>query len=432
MRTFFVPLFAIPSRQVLLVLFAIAIWFLLISWEYVVSLSMFGMVGLALFQWYPEKLRWGWRQTLPQALRRLRSDPSWFAAAIPFFLVLFTAIYSSDGDYTLNRLQVKIPFLVLTFAFAGLPVGEKRTYFQLHYLLLVLMCMAAVPVVVEYVSDPSLYNDLLRQGRHLPTPSNHIRFSMVGALAFCSGLYLYQQRFVWRNQKERILQVVMLIFLFGFLHLLAVRSGLLVLYVGILFSLARYIFLSRQWIRGGLLVFLLAATPVVAYFAVPAFHAKVRYMMWDIHQMTQGKDIDNSDSNRIRSMQIGWQIFRENPVLGIGIGDLRNEMEIRYQEQAPQFKSLIPHNQWLYILAGSGLLGLLVFAWAFFYPIFYKQRYRNDLLVLLLLIYFITYWFEPTIENNFGISILLLFLLPGLRQGERTDDSNNIAARPVS
>ena len=259
MRTFFVPLFAIPSRQVLLVLFAIAIWFLLISWEYVVSLSMFGMVGLSLFQWYPEKLRWGWRQTLPQALRRLRSDPSWFAAAIPFFLVLFTAIYSSDGDYTLNRLQVKIPFLVLTFAFAGLPVGEKRTYFQLHYLLLVLMCMAAVPVVVEYVSDPSLYNDLLRQGRHLPTPSNHIRFSMVGALAFCSGLYLYQQRFVWRSQKERFLQVVMLIFLFGFLHLLAVRSGLLVLYVGILFSLARYIFLSRQWIRGGLLVFLLAA-----------------------------------------------------------------------------------------------------------------------------------------------------------------------------
>ncbi len=393
---------------------------------------MFGMVGLSLFQWYPEKQRWGLRQTLPQALERFRTDPSWLAAVIPFILVLLTAIYSADGDYTLNRLQVKIPFLVLPFAFAGLPLGDRRTYFQLHYILLVLMCLAAMPVVFQYMMDPSMYNDLLRQGRHLPTPSNHIRFSMVGALAFCSGVYLYQQRFVWFWHGERILQVVLLVFLFVFLHMLAVRSGLLVLYAGLVLGILRYIFLNRQWIRGGLLILLLAAGPITAYFTVPAFHAKLRYMMWDIDQMTLGKDIDNSDSNRILSMQIGWQIFRENPVLGIGIGDLRKEIEARYQEQAPNYKSLIPHNQWIYLLAGSGILGLLVFVSAFFYPLVHKRRYRNYLFVLLLLIYFITYWFEPTIENNFGISILLLFLLPGLRQSDTNTDSNNKTSGSVS
>lgn len=398
----------------MLVLYAAVLFFLLISWEFAVSLSMIGLCALFLFQWHPERSRWHWRDGLGLAWARLRGDPVWLAAMVPFLLVLFSAGWSGDLAGTLDRLQVKVPFLLLPLVFAGLPV-DGRAYRQFHYLLLALVAITAVPVLVKYFLEAELYHQALGQGRSLSTPSNHIRFSMAAALAVCGGVFLLEDGFYWRFRRERWLIGGLVVFLILFLHILAVRTGLLVLYAGMGLWILRYLLRRRAWFRGGLLLLLLALAPVVAYRTLPAFQTRMDYMRWDIREFLAGSQRDNSDSNRLVSMRLGWQIFREHPMLGIGIGDLRNEMHHRYAEQAPDFKPLIPHNQWIYMLAGSGITGALLFAAAFFLPLFSQRRYRMYPFLALHLIWFLAYWTEPVIENNFGISLLLLFLLPGLR-----------------
>jgi O-antigen ligase len=402
-----------PARKWLLFLFGAAIWFLLISWEFAVSLSMIGLCGLFLFQWYPERRRWGWRQGPGQVLQRFRRDPSWLAAAVPFLLVLISALWSGDGAYTLNRLQVKLPFLVLTLAFSGLAV-DARVYRQIHYLLLVLVSLAAIPVLFHYLRDAALYHEVLGQGRSLTTPSNHIRFSMAAALAVCGGLFLLEEGFVWLRPVERWLIGGLVVFLILFLHLLAVRTGLLALYAGLALWVLRYILRHRAWIKGALALIAMALGPWAAYHTLPAFQARMDYMRWDLREYLAGNQRDNSDSNRLLSMQLGWQIFREHPLLGTGSGDLRGQMHRRYAEQAPDHKPLIPHNQWICVLAGTGAIGGFLFLWAFLYPLFRRRRYRLYPFLVLHLIFFLSYWTEPVIENNFGISLLLLFLLPGL------------------
>ena len=416
MPAFLSRLFDLPSRRIFLVLFAAGLWFLLVSWEYAVSLTMFGLGGLALFQWFPERGRFGWRQGIPEGIRRLRSDPSWLAAMLPFLLVALSAPFSEDMAYLGNRIQLKIPFLVLPLAFAGLPVGDRRTYLQLHYLLLLLVCLASLSVLATYLQDPAHYHRLLLQGKPLPTPSNHIRFSMAGALAFCAGLYLHASRFTWRWAWERKLQMALLAFLFLFLHLLAVRSGLLLLYAGILLWILRLVIVRKRYLTGAALAVLLALAPLAAYFTVPAFQSRIDYMRWDLQQHMAGNRIDNSDSNRLVSMKIGWDIFREQPWTGTGMGDLRDEVERRYREEAPTLKPLIPHNQWLCILAGAGIPGALLFSVFVLLPFLYARRYRRYLFLLLGMLFFLSYLVEPTLESNFGISLLLFFLLPGLRQ----------------
>lgn len=400
----------------MLALFGACLWFLLISWEFAVSVCMIGMIALFLWEWHPEKGRWVWRQNLPTALARWRSDPSWAVTTIPFLLVLLTALWSEDHGYTIGRLRVKVPFVVLALAFSGLPVGDRRTYQKLHALLLAGVCVAAIPVLAEYLADRPLWEEVLRQGRSLPTPSSHIRFSMAAALAFLGGLYLWEEGFVWRWSFERWLIPGLTLFLFVFLHILSVRTGLVGLYAGLGIWVLRWILVKGRRAAGIFFLILIGITPWLAYRGIPAFRAKIDYMLWDLDQHWRGHALANSDSNRIVSWHLAWEIFRQNPWLGTGIGDVRREMHARYAAEAPHHQPVIPHNQWLYMLAGSGILGTLVFGVFVFLPLFWRRRYRLFPFLALHTVFFLSYLIEPTLENNFGISLLLLFHLPGLRQ----------------
>ena len=78
-----------------------------------------------------------------------------------------------------------------------------------------------------------------------------------------------------------------------------------------------------------------------------------------------------------------------------------------------------PHNQLISIYAGTGIVGLFLFLFAFFYPLFYQENYRNPLFLTLHAIIFMSFMTENTIENNFGISLYLFFLLIGINHLNR-------------
>ena len=68
-----------------------------------------------------------------------------------------------------------------------------------------------------------------------------------------------------------------------------------------------------------------------------------------------------SDQRRIVSYKTGLQIFKENPIIGTGIGDMRNEMNKKYLDEYGVEYNALPHNQFLSYMVGTGICGLLVF-----------------------------------------------------------------------
>ncbi len=153
----------------------------------------------------------------------------------------------------------------------------------------------------------------------------------------------------------------------------------------------------------------------MAYFTVPSFKLKIDYAVWDYKQFVQGMGSHYPDSERLVSMQVGLQIGNEHPLFGVGAGDLDQSVKSVYQSQyAGKYNFRMPHNQLLTVYAGTGALGLAVFLWAFFFPVFYKKNYRNPLFLSFHAIVFMSFLMESTIENNFGVSLYLFFLLIGL------------------
>ena len=415
----------------LLLLWIVAMVF---SAEFILSQVMILLMAFAVFQLKIEgqRVRIQFREGLVNNLRKTFTNPVYLAVMIPFFVVLLTAFWSVDLDYTFERLRIKLPFLLLPFAFVSMPKFKEREVFVVLYFLVLVMFVACLYVGWNYLTHFDAVNEMIGKGKPMPTPSNHIRFSLMLGLAILAGAALYYRGFFLRYAWEKQLVAGITLFLFAFIHILSVRSGLLVLYLAILFLCIRYVYLTRRFAVGALVAFCLASLPVIAYQTIPSFKTKINYAHWDFMQYLQGKGANYSDSERLTSVEVGLKIGNQHPILGVGAGDLKKEVKKVY---ASEYRSIekpkMPHNQFVSLYAGAGLFGLLVFLLGFFFPLFFQKNYLNPLFFAFHIMIFFSFMMENTIENNFGVSMYLLFLLIGLKYLNRQPEALTTSNSPV-
>lgn len=394
------------------------------SMEFLLSICMIAMIMLSFFQRDEQStgFRLKVRSTLRDNFEKFLKDKSFLLITIPFFLVLFTSVYSADWQYTLERLRVKIPFLLLPFAFFSLPNIEKKDLQKILFFQLFLACVAAIGVGGNYLIDFDAITNKLSSGGAIPTPGNHIRFSLILAFSVIAGASLFWTNLSDRQDEvqlkysfERTLVLLMTLFLFMFMHVLSVRSGLLVLYISIGLLLLRYIFFSRRYLIGLVGMIILLSLPVIAYKTVPSFKNKLSYMEYDLRMYLSGNGANYSDAERLTSLQAGLEVGNEHMWLGVGAGDLRQAIKDKYKKDFPEVNRRMPHNQFITIYAGTGLIGLLFFTFSFFYPIIKGRRFTDALFLTINAIIFFSFMMESTIENAVGIAFYLFYLLIILR-----------------
>ncbi len=390
---------------------------MLSSAEFVLSLSMIGLVALALFELQVDgpQVNLRLRSTLRQNWQRFLSYKPWPAITLFFFIVLVSALWSSDLPYTLERLRIKLPFLVLPFAFAGMPPLNRKEVLTILYFVVVMMFCLSVYVFIDFLVNYDACMDLLGKGGHLPTPSNHIRFSLTLALSILAGIVLFFEKFHLRKKAEYRVLGFMTLFMFGFIHLLSVRSGIVAMYLGLFVLVLHRVLTKKKYLLGLAGTLALAALPFVAYKTIPTFRLKVDYARWDYRQFKQGIGAGYPDSERLTSMQAGLDIFKAHPLLGVGAGDLKTHMYRYYQQKLEgKYNFRMPHNQLITVMAGAGLAGLAAFLLAFFTPLFFRRNYTQPMFMAFHAVIFMSFLMENTLENNFGVSLYLFFLLIGL------------------
>ncbi len=332
-----------------------------------------------------------------------------------FFIVAMTLPYSTEsGAYMHNRLMIKLPFLMLPFALFSVPNWTKKDLHRLFYVFVLLLVFGSIKVLWAYWLNFEQATEEVGKGDAITHAVNHIRYSLMVVVGIMLLIELWRKQFVLKHQWERPLQIGIGLFLVVFLHILAARSGLVLFYALVFYYIMEYIYRSRRYFLGiGMLVFLLTL-PLMAYKFVPSFQKKVNYVVWDFKKFQEGEIIGYSDGQRWLSWQIGWQIAKENPVLGVGAGDLKHEVWNHYETHYPSMDRQLykmPHNQLLTVWAGSGLLGVVLFLAAFGYSFWYKKSRRFKLLTLFKTMLFLSFMVENTIENAVGIALFLLFEL---------------------
>lgn len=340
----------------------------------------------------------------------------------PILLIyIIGGIWTEDYTYWLDRIQVKLPLLFLPLgAWAIKDILKQRTIDLLILIFIALCAATALGSFVYYLLHFKEITESYKHAKTIPTIIEHIRYSLLLSIAFFASIQAYLKSSVLVTKYQKNLVAVLGIFMFIFLHVLSIRSGLLALYATGFVWLIVYVFQSGKkkflFVLPAGLAFL-----VLMYFFVPSLNNKANYMVRDINQFVTGKSVNNySDGNRLLSMKIGTQVGLEHAWIGVGSGDVKEAMNEVYKNEYPDIDQrnwLIPHNQFVYIFTALGIVGLLTFILCLVYP-FFNQYVLNDVFCLAVLISsYTSFLSESTLEIQQGIVLVsLMFCLAYLRR----------------
>jgi len=346
------------------------------------------------------------RPALADRLGEFLRRPEWSAPVLVLMAVLISGLWSEElGDW-IKFSRLKLPFLALPLAFFLREEWTRTELELLERIFLGFAVFSTIPVLVHLWVDFEVINEGLKQGQPIPTPTHHIRYGML--LAFAALLSLF--RWMQTSGNRAYLNLLLAVWLIIVLFILATRTGLLVLGAG-----TGYLLLWLAMRKGRLvwamgLIGLLSIAMLVAVNTLPTLKTRLSYMRYDWERMQQGDDQFYSDSERWRSLRAGWDIWRSSPWTGTGMGDQRNQTVAYYLETWGLDRHKLPHNQLLFILSSTGLIGLILFLAGTLWPLKYALLFRRPVLILLYLVVMLAGAVEHTLETTTGITLFCYLL----------------------
>jgi len=338
----------------------------------------------------------------------------YLSVTIIFVLFAISGLWSENTEYFLNRMRIKLPFLFLPYAFFAAPRIDKKKMKNLMYFFIGILSFSALWSIILFLMDYEHFIEIYGKGQILPTPIHHIRYSILISFAVLFAVYLALARSMHLIQKEKYILTSTAILLSIYLHLLAVRSGLLSLY---LMGAALFLYLAfqqkyRKWAIA--LASAMVLLIIISVVFIPTVRNKIGYMKYSLELFEKNENIrDLSDSRRLGSIYAGISLTKEHPILGVGIGDIMDETNQYLDTHYPELTELelLPHNQYLLSSASLGIPAMIIFILCTMLPVFYMGGHKDLLLPASNLMFFGSFMVEHTIESQIGVAVYIFILL---------------------
>ncbi len=349
-------------------------------------------------------------------LKKFYAQKELFAISFLFFAALISLVFTSNKTDGLQFVINKLPLIVMPLALSRFKnFGLGHLYVLLSFFVLVALLSVSV-VMFTYYQDFEIVTNNLKKGQALWVPLNHIRYGLTLTFAFISAIFLILKNTLVFKEKQMFLK-----YLFGFIalilfitiHILAIRSAILTLYLSMLFSLFYYVLKTKKYKLFALSLVFILSIPIVSYYTVASFQNKFNYMKYDWKQYLK-KDIgNNSDARRLRSYKVGFELVKEKFLFGFGVGNTKKGIDAYYQKKYPAINiknRISPHNQFLYTLIDYGLIGLFGLCITLFFSLYWLKNKKGRLLFLLFWIIANTpLLFDISLEMQLGITFFSLF-----------------------
>lgn len=357
------------------------------------------------------------------------SKQKWWILGLSWLgMYALSYFWSTDIPYWQERIQVKFAMIIFPFAMVCLPRFKKKDWIWLSLGINILAIAGCIYSLHFFFLD---YENILRdyfKSKVFITPAykDHIRFSIFIAWVAIWDLYIY--RFAV-SKWLKYLFILSALFLAIYLHILAVRSGLLMLYSFIFLYIVHLLFFRKKILRGVLICSFSIISIFIIFQTTPSFREKIYYGIYSLKEYKNGNETaDYSDIGRLISYKLALLTIKENPIIGVGAGDVREAMKAKYEIYSPNTKPeqrIVPHNQILEVAMVGGLLTLIIFAIWTIYPLVHIRKTLSGF-------YLFATWFglllclmvEAMLEVQFGVFVYLFAILWFIKAQELEVDFN--------
>jgi O-antigen ligase len=332
--------------------------------------------------------------------------------SLSFLFLLLSFFYSDNLNYLGERLQIKVPILLYALIWPSIGVLSQKQIKVIFYSLIIICVISASGILTNYALNYDEINELYLQSKIMPGPINHIRYSLLIVFVICVIYYFIKQQYA-ESKTEKKLMMATAIFLILFLHIYSVRSGLLTLYAVIAIGLINQVIANKNYKQVGVAVGALVGIVMISFVISPTLRNKLINTKQDVNVYANQEDPNfNSLATRMVSYKTALEIAKENIWLGCGQGDLRDKNDALFRRDYPSIITpIIPHNQFIYYLAATGLIGLIIFSLTFTAPIWVNQFYKYELMQFAYAILLIAFQFEAMLESQIGVACTLLIVL---------------------
>jgi O-antigen ligase len=250
----------------------------------------------------------------------------------------------------------------------------------------------------------------------MPTPfgKEHIVFSAWVAGVFWLRVYnLFSYKI--NEQVNWLWQGIIVIFFVVFLHILAAKTGLIFFYLGLMIFLFQLFFKTKQIgfaKKLGIVVASLAII-VLCFTQIPSLKNRVNYVRYEWQSILNNKISSGfSDGARVASLHAGWDIFKNNWLVGVGFNQVENQAQQYYARHYPQLKpseQWMPLSQILLYATASGVIGLLLFLIALGYLAWPLIKANTYFSWYVLLTNFVWLCIEIPFQGQYACTVFCLF-----------------------
>jgi O-antigen ligase len=189
-------------------------------------------------------------------------------------------------------------------------------------------------------------------------------------------------------------------FLFIISYMLASRNMMLILYSTIILFVFYGIIKKKKYLEGiVLLVGIVLAGALVNKFFPKTVNRFKELTFTQFNYQSKGKESHynmeltadqwNGANFRLAAWPCGWQLFKEHPITGVGLGDKRDELFRVYEQRKFHFALATRknvHNNYLDVLYSMGIIGFILFftGWIAL-PLIRTVKKRDGLAFLIIL-----------------------------------------------
>jgi len=163
---------------------------------------------------------------------------------------------------------------------------------------------------------------------------------------------------------------------------------------------------------------------------MPGFRSQIEDFIAGYQRYIEEKD-PNSGSmvQRFEYWRTSVLLIKQNPIIGVGTGDLPQAFEDQYKSMNSNLSSqyrLRSHNQYLSITVAFGLVGFIWFLFVMFYPGIKTRNFNNYFYIIFWIIFMISILTEDTIESQEGVTFYVLFTALMLLGRENKEEQETI------
>lgn len=385
-------------------------------------------IGISLIFWIFSKQYIGFKRKL--------KNTSFYLPIIFYFIFLVGMLYTTNTKYGFKDLESKLSFILFPILLINSPVVEKnwkmilKSFIFGAFFICCLFLFFAYKNCYHIVDGKEIFNlsayyptysELTLKQHFLSETSyftgtslitfnplvlgqnlHHSYFSMYMLFAFSVSIFFV---FKIKGIVRKIPYFFLSSFFLFFVVLMCSRAGYVAL-TFVLFFISIYLIYYQNKFLVLKIIF-----PIVLFFCLFGTFKIIKDTRISTNiAFTKKEFVEKNKSDvRVTIWRSGVDLIKTNFLLGVGTGDIKDELAVIYKRNNCQGTVFNCHNQYIQNFATLGIFGFLSLLALIFVPMFYSVKQKSLLLFLFLTNVSVNLLFESMFERMFGIIFFAFF-----------------------